>query len=103
MNTHHKCSQWQNILLELLTKQLILYLMYKTMLKQRGCFVPLTYILTTSSVTGGKHMEVFSVRKAGNKPVPHIKLQYIMVACAFNFATGVTIQTNIIKTSTINC
>ena len=46
-------------------------------------------------------MEIFSIRKKGEEPIPHQKLQYTMAMYAYELASGDTIQGIKIRSSTI--
>ena len=46
-------------------------------------------------------MEIFSMRKEGEEPIAHQKLQYTMAMYAYELASGETIQGTKIKSSTI--
>ena len=46
-------------------------------------------------------MEIFLVRKEGDKPILHEKLQYVMACYSFHLASGATLQANTIKSGTI--
>ena len=48
-----------------------------------------------------KLMEIFLVRKEGDKPILHEKLQYVMACYSFHLASGATLQANTIKSGTI--